>query len=385
VLGAGFIHEHGEGSLHLNYQFNYNDRFYWDDSLDKASFFIDWAQSQYIGRTHFAELYDSWKWTHWELLSGVDFRYNNTNQYYRSQSPAFPPFSPSPTIYETSINNKNTSQISPYVSIIYKQENFNLEFGGRWNYHSEYGNNVTYTLNPSYTLHHSIKLFANLYSAYKVPTLYQLFDPSAGTKDLQPEKNVVAEAGAEIFNKKSFDIRLVGFYRNTKNSIQYIEVDPSTYDFRYRNISRQENYGAEMEANYEYQKWNIRANYTYTDGKTRSKFDGTGSPLGKDTTYYNLYRIPKHVFNFSIGMQATKAFYVSGYLHVSGKRQEFIYGSIPERLDGYATVDLHAEYKFMGKYKLFINLNNITNKKYFDIPGYTTKRFNFTTGLNLSL
>jgi vitamin B12 transporter len=84
-------------------------------------------------------------------------------------------------------------------------------------------------------------------------------------------------------------------------------------------------------------------------------------------------------------MQATKAFYVSGYLHVSGKRQEFIYGSIPERLDGYATVDLHAEYKFLGKYKLFINLNNITNKKYFDIPGYTTKRFNFTTGLNLSL
>jgi len=52
-----------------------------------------------------------------------------------------------------------------------------------------------------------------------------------------------------------------------------------------------------------------------------------------------------------------------------------------QKIKGYATIDLYGEYKFKKKFKVFIDLKNLTNKKYFDIPGYNSKRFNFTTGI----
>ena len=240
------------------------------------------------------------------------------------------------------------------------------------NIHSEYGNNLTFTFNPSYLIKNKAKVFGNLYSAFKTPTLYQLFDQSAGNADLSPEKGIIAEAGAELFSVKSFKARLVGFYRNTKDAIVYT-FNPSTFESKYLNVSKQTNYGAELEAGYTAGKLSITANYTYTNGKTTSAYDGTGSPLGKDTSYFNLYRIPKHAINLNAGVQITKAFFVSTQIHSVSKREEFIYGSDPEILKAYTTIDLYSEYKFAKNIKLFLDLKNITNKQYFDFLGYNTR------------
>jgi hypothetical protein len=47
------------------------ERDYLDDSSYKSSPFVDFWKSTYIGRTHYAELYNTWKWTHYELLAGA--------------------------------------------------------------------------------------------------------------------------------------------------------------------------------------------------------------------------------------------------------------------------------------------------------------------------
>lgn len=375
--GAGLTCDHQNGSFHFNYQFNYVKRDYLDDSTYKSSPFVDYSKSHYIGRTHFAEIYNNWKWKQWELLTGVDYRFNNTNQYSLYVFPGFPT--------PPSLLKAKMSQISPYASVVYKNgKGFTMEAGGRWNHHSEYGNNFTFTINPSYLINGKVKLLANLYSAFKTPTLYQLFDPSAGNKDLKPEKGITGEAGVEYFANKKFHMRAIGFYRNTKNVIVYT-YDPANFTSLYRNVSRQENYGAEVEANYLTNKLNISANYTYTGGKTKSAFDGTGAPIGKDTTYYNLYHIPKNAINLAAGFQITPAFYTSANLHMVSKREEFIYGSSPETLKGYTTIDVYGEYKFSRKFKAFIDLKNITNQRYFDLLGYNSRKFNFTAGINFQL
>ena len=151
---------------------------------------------------------------------------------------------------------------------------------------------------------------------------------------------------------------------------------------KYANPSEQKNYGGELEAGYTIGKFTISANYTYTDGKTKAAFDGTGSPIGKDTTYFNLYRIPKHAFNLDAGMQFTKNLYVAVRTHTVSDREEFIYGSSPITLDGYSLLDVYGEYKFEKLVKLFIDLKNITNKEYIDIPGYSTRKFNVTGGVS---
>src|SRR5262249_46055370 len=156
---------------------------------------------------------------------------------------------------------------------------------------------------------------------------------------------------------------------NTKNAIQYVLIDPVMYQYQYRNLTKQENYGVEFETTYKVDAWRFALNYTFTDGKTKSPYDGTGSPLGKDTTYYNLYRIPKHAVNLNISW-GVKRFSFGTNLRVVSSREEFIYGLAPETLDAYATVDVYSEYSFNKKAKVFVDLKNVTNTKYFDIPGY---------------
>jgi vitamin B12 transporter len=375
-LGAALQYQHTNGIMHLNYFFNYVSRDYLDDSTYRSDPFVDFSQATYIGRTHFAEWYDNWNFGKWELLTGMDYRLNNTFQQYFSTG-SFGPYAPP-------VLNKKIEQLSPYASAVYKsKDGLNLELGGRWNHHSVYGNNFTFTFNPSLLMKNKTKFFVNLYSAYKIPTLYQLFDPSAGNKNLQPEKGIITEAGVEILATHSFHSRIVGFYHDTKNSILYT-YNPSTFASLYINAGNQKDYGAELEATFKTNRWELNANYTYTDGRSRSAYDGTGAPIGKDSSYYNLYRIPKNVVNLNVAFRASKDLLISTQLHVSGKRVEFIYGSVPDQLKGYVIASVYSEYKMSKEFKIFLDLKNITDTKYFDFPGYNSKRFNFTAGISFN-
>jgi vitamin B12 transporter len=276
-------------------------------------------------------------------------------------------------------------QVSPYTAISYNNEKgFNAELGGRLNIHSEYGNNFTFNFNPFYRLENNNKVFVNLYSSFKTPTLYQLFDGYAGNPDLEPETGITGEAGIEIKSVPAVKTRIVAFYRNGKNSILYTS-NPSTFESKYLNAAQQTNYGAELEFSYAKEKKEVSFNYTYTGGKTTASFDGTGTPLNKDTTYFNLYRIPKHAVNLMLGYHACKNLFTSLAVHAVSKRDEFVYAGQPEILKGYATIDLHADYRFGKLARVFLDLKNITNKQYFDFLGYNARRFNFTTGISFQL
>ncbi len=384
VLSTGLQHKMNNGVVKLNYTFNYVDRFYNDDSLFKSSMYVDWWKSTYSGRSHFAELFVNRNMDIIELSAGAEFRKNNIYNHYISQSPASPPFTTVPSIYETLLKGKTMGQQSIFASVIIKPvEIFNVELGSRFNNHSEYGTNFTYTINPFIKLPKGVKLFANAYSAYKIPTLYQLFDASAGNADLEPEKSNVFEAGIDV-QQKVFRIRAVGFYRSAKDVIIY-SYNPATFASRYINVSRQYNSGTELEAALHLQQLTLTANYTYTDGKTESKYDGTGVELAKDTSYFNLYRIPRHAFNATIGCQLSKKIYTSLQLHAVSERSEYIYGAPPEILKGYTLLNLNAQWQVIRPLKWFIDFKNITNKKYTDFLGYNTRGFNFTTGVRLSL
>jgi vitamin B12 transporter len=230
-----------------------------------------------------------------------------------------------------------------------------------------------------------VKLFTNLYSAFKTPSLYQLFDPYAGSKDLKPEKSTIIEAGTELAISNHFRIRAVYFFGNTKDAIQYITVDPVNYVSKYQNISRQKNYGIELELSEKIGKWNFSFNYTYTDGQTASPYDATGNKLAGDTTYNNLYRIPKNAFNFSADLQLSDKFSAGTSLHAAGKRWEPVYASAPVSLAAYYTIDVSGQYHLSKSFNVFVSLKNISNQLYFDSRGYNSRRFNFMAGATINL
>lgn len=376
-LGASAVYTLRKATIHLNYNFNHVIRRYNDDSLYQSSPYSKFARSSYTGRTNFAELYGNWKINNFEILLGADYRWNNTDQWYWSTG-AFGPYAP-PALHA------EMKQVSPYLTLAYNQDNgFGAEIGGRYNDHSVYGNNMSFNFNPYYVIKDRAKLFANIYSAFKTPTLYQLYDQSIGNSSLTPEKSTVAEAGVKFLSLKKFNARVVGFYRQAKDAILYT-FNPSTFAGKYLNASKQTNYGIELEGGFAHKKVSITANYTYTNGKTTAAFDGTGAPLSKDTTYYNLYRIPKHTINIDFGVQATPTIYCSIKSRSASKREEYVYGAAAETLKAYVVFDVYGEYKMGKETRLFLEINNIAGNKYVDILGYNTRGFNFNTGINFRL
>ena len=375
--GSTIFWKHTNGGLHLNYHFNYINRFYLDDSVDKASFAY-YSKSTYTGRTHFAELYENYKWKHFEFLAGLDYRKYNTDQVYNSIS-MFGPF-------DTELDDTlaKMQQSSVYASVVYNNNGLNIEGGGRFNHHNVYGNNSTYTFNPSYLIQKKVKVFANASSAFKTPTLFQLFDVFSGNEKLDPEKSTILEGGLEIYPSYNSRLRTTVFHRTTKNAIQYIITNPTTFEGHYYNTNEQENKGIEVEFNYEADKWQVSFNYAYTKGKVSSAYSESGELLAKDTTYNNLYRVPDHAFNAFATYNFNKAFSVSTLLKYVGKRFEPVYAAAPKQLDDYFTIDLAAQYVFNKNIKAFVDLKNITNKKYFDVLGYNSRRFNFSAGIGLS-
>ena len=376
-LGTSAVYTLKKTTIHLNYNFNHVIRRYNDDSLYQSSPYSKFARSSYTGRIHFAELYGNWKINNFELLIGADYRWNNTDQWYWSTG-AFGPYAP-PALHA------EMKQVSPYLTLAYNQDNgFGAEIGGRYNDHSVYGNNVSFNFNPFFVIKDKAKLFANIYSAFKTPTLYQLYDQSIGNSSLTPEKSTVAEAGVEFLSLKKLNARVVGFYRQAKDAILYT-FNPSTFAGKYLNASKQTNYGIELEGGFAHKKVSITANYTYTNGKTTAAFDGTGAPLSKDTTYYNLYRIPKHTIHIDFGVQATPTIYCSIKSRSASKREEYVYGAAAETLKAYVVFDVYGEYKMGKETRLFLEINNIAGNKYVDILGYNTRGFNFNTGINFRL
>jgi len=376
LSGIGWQLKKENTLLQLNYQYNEVERDYLDDSTYRSSSFVSFTKSNYKGITHFAEIYFSKKSGAFELLGGADYRKHQTTQSYFSTGP-WGPYAP-PAL-EASFD-----QLSSYASLVFTKEKLIIEAGSRFNHHSTYGNNVTYTFNPVYRLNAQTKVFANLYSAFKAPTLYQLFDPGAGNVALEPEKGAIQELGLEWIKGRKFRGRIVGFNRESNGTIIY-SYNPITWSGKYINASMQRNYGAEIETQLAINAFTIRANYAYTDGRIEGSYSGTGLPLGKDTSYFNLYRIPKHALNISSSYSnGNWLFTLSG--RAASSRQEFIYGAAPAEMPAYLTLDLYGEYRFKGfkGLRTFIDLRNLTNTRYEELRGYTARGFTVMAGFLFS-
>jgi vitamin B12 transporter len=375
--GAGIGYDLGGGNIQFNYRYNNVNRLYLNDSADRAP---DYLRVDYNGKTHFAEIYGNYKWKNIEVLAGADYRHHQMSSDLLSVSM----FGPYTANLADSI--AKMTQVSPYASVILKANRlFNIELGGRMNHHSNYGNNFSYTINPSVLLNNNVKVFLNLYSAFKAPTLFQLFDPIFGNQHLDPEESFNVEAGAQYFVTKSFNVRGVYFYRNTKHAIEFIYTDPDNFISQYTNVSSKKSNGIELEAEYKGEKWNMTANFTHIKGKIESQYDNAGFPLTKDTTYNNLYRTPKNVFNLSGGVWMTGKLYTGATVRIAGDRLEPIYASKPVVLDSYYTIDLYGEYRILRNVRVFADVKNITDQEYFEIFGYNTRGFNFMGGVRVSL
>lgn len=341
------------------YQFNKIERKYdtyaYDGNSHLAEGFIQYTINKYV-----------------QALAGLDLRYQQIKS--KDMTP------PDPSIKVT----------SPYASVFLKNlGGFYLEAGTRWNSYErpdKFINNWTYSFNPSYLINSNIKVFANFASAFKAPTLESLYGTYGANPDLKPERSKTYEGGVQAsFFNNLIDARVVYFNREVKDVIVFRSSAGSA---KLMNFNKQKDHGFEVEPTINVTKdLQIKLYYTFVEGDLH-----TTTGTGKDTSYNNLIRRPKHSFGATIGYNVLPNLYVSTTVYNYGKRYDLAfdnnppYGSMQVDLKAYTLWNAYAEYRLVkNRIRIFADLKNITNAKYQEIYGYGTMGTNITAGVAVRL
>ena len=384
---AGIRNEIQLKKLKINLLYNYNaiDRSYLDDSTGSRNGFYTYSNIGYRSNEHFTEGYLVLPLHAVTITTGVDYRYSGTNINAVNVIPPSPPFSTEAFIerIQQSADSVKQNQIGIYAAINYNLSNgFNLEAGGRYNHHSEYGNNFAYNLNPSFLVNNRWKLFANLSTGYKTPGLYQLFSVY-GNSELKPEESIHAEAGAQYFTKDGkLSIRGLYFRRNIEEMMDFV-YNSDRFSFMYINQDEQKDKGVEFDAKIKLSETiSLKAFYSYVDGEI------TTIENGKDTSYNNLYRRPATSYGLIMTAGIAKKISVSANLSFTGDRKDLTFdpvtfAPVEITLKNYTLINLFGEYNISKHFQVFVDLRNATNATYSEILGYSAPGFNAYGGARL--
>ena len=380
MASAGIIRRFKKATIHANISMNNSIRNYLDDSLSLNGF-SKFIRNDYTGRSMIAEVYGNYQITDkLRFFAGFDQRWLNTDQFFLSVSDF--------GNYESKLNADSARiRLSSFTSsLVYNsKKGINVEFGGRLNLHSRYGENVTFTFNPSYVLQQKWKFAYNLSSAFIAPTLYQLYDGIAGVSTLSPETSITSEFSVEFIGSKHITAQATVFQRKIKNGIDY---DYSTY--KYFNYGEQNARGFEVEVGYRNDNWHFNVNYTLMKSEvTTTKFAYDAGFMSYfaigDTTYGQLFRVPASSLNASASWQVNKKLHLSVFQRIAGQRFEPIFERAPVKLDPYATTDLFAEYQIGKRIRIYGAIKNMWNEQYQEVLGFATRGRNFLMGVRLKL
>ncbi len=296
-----------------------------------------------------------------DIASGASYRFSKTDQHNS--------FSP-PLFADNNIKSLFTSLF------IRSNSGFQAELGGRVNDHSQYGSNFTYTINPSYLIAERYKLFVNVSSAYRVPSLYQLFS-QYGNLNLEPETSVSYEAGVDFNFMSNLNFAVSYFKRDIDNVIDFGQVSPGI--FGYINQNNQKDNGFEVELGYKPSSLvSLNAFYAHVNGEVTTPASQT----------FNLFRRPKDSFGLNAGFDVTEGLNFGLIYKYTGDRKDRYFDSstfktVDTDMASYNMVDLYAQYKPAARLTLFTDVKNLLDENYIDFSGYSTKGLNFNAGFKL--
>jgi vitamin B12 transporter len=362
LAGGGFSWKLASTTITGNYLYSATNPHLHEDSVYGQTYFFD----NYHGVAQFVEIFANTNLGYgFTLLNGADYRYSSMNETGAAGG------------YPLTFKDTSVSQTSMYSSLLYSgQGGLSVEVGGRLNTDSRYGSNYTYTVNPAWLVDRNWKLYGSIASAFKAPTLYQLYSPY-GDPNLLPERSSTYEAGVQ-FSSTVFDTRATWFHRKTKDGIDY-----NYFTNLYYNYDREEGNGVEWEATVRFARiWSLAANYTWLNMKESTQSHETFD----DTTYRYALRVPEHTLNLSLGVRPVRPVFVKLSGHYESKRFDLggydaSFNSLPDvTLDPFFILNGYVEYRPVSCLKVFAEGRNILNRKFFTINGYNSIPAMFTAG-----
>jgi vitamin B12 transporter len=352
MSGLVLQYKKAKTTFQLQYQYTSQDRTYLNDSADKK--YIIYENNQYAGKTHFADAFLSTpihKNVQW--IIGTDFRYGAYNQTYESISQ----YGPYNDVFKDTFQFQNAIYTSALINDNSKK--WLLELGARYNKHNRFGNNQTFTFNPSYAINDQVRLIASVSTGFKAPSLYQL----SYNDQLKAETSFNTELGVS-FRKGQVFARAVYYNRNIKNGIDYNYIDYNFFNFIQQKVN-----GLEIEIQHPItEQQSFSMNYTLMNGQETNQNRITTT----DTITYNyLLKRPKHSLNLQwfYNINTKWDLSLTGRF-ISARKDVGGYASADVTLGYYTLLNAHLQYKWNKRLVLFANGQNLLNDNFNEINGY---------------
>lgn len=304
----------------------------------------------------------------------------------------------------------------------------NIGAGVRYSNHSQFGNFVTFEINPSVKAGANTLLYANFSKGFNAPSLYQQFAPesdftsgiSRGNNRLKAEESFTAEAGVKSIIEDLIAFNLSVYHNQVDNYIDYAYLwekgkpisSLGFMDYRgdtYLNTGKLLTTGFEIGTQMSLSpRVDISANASINIGrleydpvavdtvKTRGyqvQLYANGAFLNSATTVKKLVRRPGSMLNVNVTYRATQSLRLLLDIRSSGDRTDIFYdpnlgpfGALGRNtLSGYTLCNLSGYLAITKKVAVNLQFNNIFDKEYTDINGFRNRGRNVWAGLNVSL
>ncbi len=260
--------------------------------------------------------------------------------------------------------------------------------GIRFDKNSNYKIAISPQFSFAYFISSNIKAKSSIGLGFKAPTFWQTLGGgfAVGNPNLKPEKSLSSDFSIEYFNEENISIANTIFYNRYFDQIEYEpHFNPQIPD--YQNIGESRSYGYEFSSSISFNKrFSLKSEYTFL------KAEQINVPVKPEVKLDMvpeinklLLRRPKHLASITFNYQIKKSNIRLTSLYV-GKRVDLDYSKsifTPIRVfaPSYFKINLSADYSFKPNWNLILRIENLLNKRYEEVYGFTSKGRTILFGL----
>lgn len=225
-----------------------------------------------------------------------------------------------------------------------------LTVGGRIDDHQSYGTHTTGRTTAAYLVDATAtRLHGSYGTGFRAPSLYELYHPTYGNRDLSPEESRGWDTGVEqtFLNGKAM-LDVTWFDNRIQDLIQWQSAG-------YTNIASTRAQGLEATGHWTLtEQWRLTGGYTYTESRNNM----TGQILA---------RRPKHQGSLGLAWTPLDQLHTEATLRMVGDQYDSATG---RTLGGFATADLRVGYDLTEAVELFGRVENLADKSYQEVDSY---------------
>lgn len=245
---------------------------------------------------------------------------------------------------------------SAFVGYNYGNESYDIQTNMRIDDYSDYDTQHTFNIGLAKNLSESLRFGASYNTAFRQPSFNDLYYPSSGNPDLEPEESENYEFFAQL-NGDNHSTRITRYYSDIKNLIDY---DPNN-GWAKGNINKARISGTNVSSDWFVNNNIFGFSYDYQDAINKS-----GVYDGEQIKFR-----PKHKGKAYAGYQANDFDIRAEVEYVGTRYANDTYGyDLGTRMDNYTLLNFVGNYQLTPNLSSTLRINNLTNEKYTTIDTY---------------